>query len=880
MKGKLTVTSNRKGLVEVPGSTHGVKVEPPKRKRKRFPFTGFIDFQGILIDVENKKGSVRRGEAPDGTPWETHMHAHYGEIRNTKGTDKDALDVYVGPNHDSSLVVVIHQNDPESGAYDEDKVMIGFDSEEEAIGAYKKQYDRPGFYGEHTSMPIGAFWRWVNGESAKSGRKVTMSKGHSDKMKGGLADDAKPGDFDKRALYQGMKVEMEHTDDDEVAREIAMDHLTEDPDYYTKLAKMEGEDEMEKSASIPASVKRKVKDLLIKYKGKPVPDSKVHAIADVSGVDTDELESYIYGLASEHLMEKGCVDELEKSGKQVIKIGTRGGKIVSDKGGKKQYQGKDKPAAAKAKKPEHSAKPPARSVEAIRSDIAWGEGQLQKLLRYPGGSAGDPGGYNGKRNVERMIAKAKAELVALGVPLDAPVKASPYQAPKGDLVTEGGTYGGKKTGLTAAQINRAKGILPPGSFETEGSVTWSRRGKEGKSEAYRLSMRLHEAGFESTGTSANGTSVWEDAAGNKVKRFESPSGSLKSALFEAKYIPAKGSVEPKVVAVGGSVAPSAVAKKVMPKGARLGGGGKYTWSGEAGRGQNAYDKAIDRAKAAGFEFKGQEKPSGSADGNFVGGSELMVAPNGDTLTIRSNWGVVKADNSFSITYQQSGTAPAVTKAPVKAPVKAEAPKASGGDPKVQKRLDRANAKLKTATGDDKAKWERRKALYESQLGGEAPAAAKAPTPGKVTVKAAKSEAAPTPGSGAHLEQAKKLTRRIARAKRKGNTGAAERYQKQYDELVGGGGSTKEPKTKKEPDPAGHTIVHDREDGTHTLTVDGASYPMYRDDGSAGTGTRGSWFINEEGKHFSDHKYIGENKQEAITGRRVERRRRRRLQGEG
>ena len=37
----------------------------------------------------------------------------------------------------------------------------------------------------------------------------------------------------------GIKVEMEHTDDRDVAREIAMDHLSEDANYYTKLAKME-----------------------------------------------------------------------------------------------------------------------------------------------------------------------------------------------------------------------------------------------------------------------------------------------------------------------------------------------------------------------------------------------------------------------------------------------------------------------------------------------------------------------------------------------------------------------------------------------------------------------------------------------------------------
>jgi hypothetical protein len=39
----------------------------------------------------------------------------------------------------------------------------------------------------------------------------------------------------KKALIVGIKVEGEHTPDRAKAREIAMDHLAEDPDYYTKL---------------------------------------------------------------------------------------------------------------------------------------------------------------------------------------------------------------------------------------------------------------------------------------------------------------------------------------------------------------------------------------------------------------------------------------------------------------------------------------------------------------------------------------------------------------------------------------------------------------------------------------------------------------------
>ncbi len=38
---------------------------------------------------------------------------------------------------------------------------------------------------------------------------------------------------------KGYKVEREHTTDTDIAKEIAMDHLFEDPKYYTKLKKIE-----------------------------------------------------------------------------------------------------------------------------------------------------------------------------------------------------------------------------------------------------------------------------------------------------------------------------------------------------------------------------------------------------------------------------------------------------------------------------------------------------------------------------------------------------------------------------------------------------------------------------------------------------------------
>lgn len=68
--------------------------------------------------------------------------------------------------------------------------------------------------------------------------KIKLKK-RKDVIPGGLADKKQPEDFDQEALKKGLKVELEHTTDSDIALEIAMDHLTEDPLYYDKLAKME-----------------------------------------------------------------------------------------------------------------------------------------------------------------------------------------------------------------------------------------------------------------------------------------------------------------------------------------------------------------------------------------------------------------------------------------------------------------------------------------------------------------------------------------------------------------------------------------------------------------------------------------------------------------
>lgn len=57
---------------------------------------------------------------------------------------------------------------------------------------------------------------------------------------------AKEEDVDPKELAMGIEVEYEHSSNKDVAKKIALAHLKELPDYYTRLKKMEKEGEKAK----------------------------------------------------------------------------------------------------------------------------------------------------------------------------------------------------------------------------------------------------------------------------------------------------------------------------------------------------------------------------------------------------------------------------------------------------------------------------------------------------------------------------------------------------------------------------------------------------------------------------------------------------------
>ncbi|WP_299262869.1 LPD38 domain-containing protein [uncultured Psychrosphaera sp.] len=130
---------------------------------------GRLEFEGMKIGIENPQGSKRSGIDPNGQKWSVDMQHHYGDITGTKGADGDAIDVFIKPDPQSGKpVFIVDQVDPVTGKFDEHKVMMGFDSIEEAKQAYLSNYDKDWKgLGNISPVNVDEFKQWTKGETTK-----------------------------------------------------------------------------------------------------------------------------------------------------------------------------------------------------------------------------------------------------------------------------------------------------------------------------------------------------------------------------------------------------------------------------------------------------------------------------------------------------------------------------------------------------------------------------------------------------------------------------------------------------------------------------------------------------------------------------------------
>lgn len=121
---------------------------------------GHIRILGFTITIENPKGSYRRGKDRNGKEWKVKMNNDYGYFTLTKGKDGDAIDVFIGPHRNSKKVFAIDQKI--GGKFDETKIMLCFNTKEEAKEAYMSNYakDWKGFW-HITGVSVETFKKWL-----------------------------------------------------------------------------------------------------------------------------------------------------------------------------------------------------------------------------------------------------------------------------------------------------------------------------------------------------------------------------------------------------------------------------------------------------------------------------------------------------------------------------------------------------------------------------------------------------------------------------------------------------------------------------------------------------------------------------------------------
>lgn len=148
---------------EVDEKASEANINPTDAEKKAGNYKmGHVTIKGMRISIENPKGSYRRGKDKDGKPWQNLMKSHYGYFNVSKGKDGDAVDVFIGPNvEDFDTIYCVDQNNAE-GEFDETKVMLGFNSKEEAKEGYMCNYsaDWKGFRAI-TAVSLDVFKKWL-----------------------------------------------------------------------------------------------------------------------------------------------------------------------------------------------------------------------------------------------------------------------------------------------------------------------------------------------------------------------------------------------------------------------------------------------------------------------------------------------------------------------------------------------------------------------------------------------------------------------------------------------------------------------------------------------------------------------------------------------
>lgn len=151
-----------------------VETSPTEAQKKAGNYKmGHVKVGAFDVTIENPKGSERSGTDANGKKWSVKMKNTYGYIRGTEGVDGDHIDVFLAEDMDKwdgKYVFVVDQYNPD-GSFDEHKVMLGFNSMEEARSAYLSNYEKGWENGRRidvTRIKTDDFQKWVDSSHRKT----------------------------------------------------------------------------------------------------------------------------------------------------------------------------------------------------------------------------------------------------------------------------------------------------------------------------------------------------------------------------------------------------------------------------------------------------------------------------------------------------------------------------------------------------------------------------------------------------------------------------------------------------------------------------------------------------------------------------------------
>ncbi len=284
-KGSYRFKIDREALEKLADKHKGIaKALESLKNSKEIPQT-FLRLRNLATHIPELKPILDKG-------WFNKMGSHYGRILKTEGADGDHVDVFLGSeSHNPEMpVFIIDQVNPETGEFDEHKVMMGFTDGIAARAGYLANYDKGwNGLGAIKQLTLDEFKEWLDGDTTKP-VVLDAQKDQKDQkdQKPPTTNSFEDSEVNEDALgtlqstESTEKLEESHVDGDtqEAITDDVVEDAVEEGAENTDLDKKQIFNEL--LADVDEQIK-KAPEIDLEDENRPEPDKIGHVTFDVPG---------------------------------------------------------------------------------------------------------------------------------------------------------------------------------------------------------------------------------------------------------------------------------------------------------------------------------------------------------------------------------------------------------------------------------------------------------------------------------------------------------------------------------------------------------------------------------------------------------------------